>query len=43
MRRGAQDFVEKPWDNERLATILKTQVALSQALSRARALESFLA
>ena len=39
MRRGAQDFVEKPWDNERLATILKTQVALSQALSRARALE----
>ena len=39
MRRGAQDFIEKPWDNERLGTILRTQVALSQALSRARNLE----
>jgi DNA-binding NtrC family response regulator len=40
MRRGAQDFVEKPWDNERLLTILNTQIALSQALKRARALEA---
>ena len=40
MRRGAQDFIEKPWDNERLTTILKTQVALGQALNRARALEA---
>lgn len=40
MRRGAQDFVEKPWENERLVTILKTQLALSQALKRARALEA---
>jgi DNA-binding NtrC family response regulator len=40
MRRGAQDFVEKPWENERLITILNTQVALSQALKRARALEA---
>jgi DNA-binding NtrC family response regulator len=39
MRRGAQDFIEKPWDNERLSTILRTQVALGQALNRARALE----
>ena len=38
MRRGAQDFVEKPWDNERLATILRTQVALGRALNRSRAL-----
>ncbi|HUF71410.1 MAG TPA: sigma-54 dependent transcriptional regulator [Gammaproteobacteria bacterium] len=40
MRRGAQDFVEKPWENERLITILSTQIALSQALKRTRALEA---
>ncbi len=40
MRRGAQDFVEKPWDNERLLTVLRTQVALGQAVARARALET---
>jgi DNA-binding NtrC family response regulator len=40
MRRGAQDFIEKPWDNARLLTVLGTQVALGQALHRARALET---
>lgn len=40
MRRGAQDFVEKPWDNERLLAVLRAQVALGQALNRARALEA---
>ncbi|HEX6993699.1 MAG TPA: sigma-54 dependent transcriptional regulator [Gammaproteobacteria bacterium] len=40
MRRGAQDFIEKPWDNTRLLTVLKTQVALGQALGRTRALEA---
>jgi DNA-binding NtrC family response regulator len=40
MRRGAQDFVEKPWDNDRLLTVLRTQVALGQALNRARLLEA---
>jgi DNA-binding NtrC family response regulator len=40
MRRGAQDFVEKPWENERLLTVLRTQVALGQALRRMRALEA---
>jgi len=40
MRRGAQDFVEKPWDNERLLNVLRTQVALGQALNRTRVLES---
>jgi len=39
MRRGAQDFVEKPWDNTRLLTVLRTQVALGRALRRARVLE----
>jgi DNA-binding NtrC family response regulator len=40
MRRGAQDFIEKPWDNTRLLSVLGTQVALGQALHRARALEA---
>jgi DNA-binding NtrC family response regulator len=40
IRRGAQDFIEKPWDNDRLLTVLRTQVALGQALSRTRALEA---
>ena len=40
MRRGAQDFVEKPWENQRLINLLRTQVALGHALHRARALEA---
>jgi DNA-binding NtrC family response regulator len=40
MRRGAQDFIEKPWDNDRLLTVLRTQVALGRALQRARTLEA---
>ena len=40
MRRGAQDFVEKPWENERLLTVLRTQVALGRAAVRTRALEA---
>jgi DNA-binding NtrC family response regulator len=39
MRRGARDYVEKPWDNARLMTILGTQVELGRALRRARRLE----
>jgi DNA-binding NtrC family response regulator len=39
MRRGAQDFIEKPWDNARLLTVLRTQVALGRALRRAENLE----
>lgn len=32
MRRGARDFIQKPWDNPRLLSIVRTQVELSQAL-----------
>jgi DNA-binding NtrC family response regulator len=39
MRRGARDYVEKPWDNQRLLTTLRTQVELSQALQRTERLE----
>ena len=40
MRRGARDFVQKPWDNARLMTILRTQVELSNALKRGQRLEA---
>jgi DNA-binding NtrC family response regulator len=40
MRRGARDYIEKPWDNARLMTILGTQVELGRALRRARRLEN---
>ena len=36
MRRGARDFVQKPWENDRLLTILRTQVELARALRRGR-------
>jgi DNA-binding NtrC family response regulator len=35
MRRGARDFIQKPWENERLITILRSQVELRRALQRA--------
>ena len=38
MRRGARDFVEKPWDNHRLLSILGTQAALGQALRQGKRL-----
>jgi len=40
MRRGARDFVQKPWENDRLLTILRTQVELARALRRGRRLEA---
>jgi DNA-binding NtrC family response regulator len=40
MRRGARDFVQKPWENERLISILRTQMELSRALKRAQHLEA---
>ncbi len=39
MRRGARDFIQKPWDNARLSAILKTQIELGQALRRGQRLE----
>src|SRR5580700_4040938 len=38
MRRGARDFVQKPWENERLLAILRTQIELHRALQRAERL-----
>jgi len=39
MRRGARDFVPKPWKNERLLAVLQTQIALGRALRKGRQLE----
>ena len=39
MRRGARDYVEKPWDNERLLATLENQVQLTRALRRVERLE----
>jgi len=40
IRRGARDFVQKPWENERLLTILRTQVELASALRKGERLEA---
>ncbi|MBI4475914.1 MAG: sigma-54-dependent Fis family transcriptional regulator [Acidobacteria bacterium] len=40
MRRGARDFIQKPWENERLLTILRTQVELGKALRKGQRLEA---
>ncbi|HRI16315.1 MAG TPA: sigma-54 dependent transcriptional regulator [Verrucomicrobiota bacterium] len=32
MRRGARDFVQKPWENARLLSIVRNQIALRRAL-----------
>jgi DNA-binding NtrC family response regulator len=40
MRRGARDFIQKPWENTRLLSILRTQIDLRQALRKASRLEA---
>jgi DNA-binding NtrC family response regulator len=40
MRRGARDFIQKPWDNVRLTATVRTQVELSRALRTGRRLEA---
>jgi DNA-binding NtrC family response regulator len=40
IRRGARDFVQKPWENERLLTILRTQIELGRALRKGQRLEA---
>ncbi len=40
MRRGARDFIQKPWDNARLLNILRTQIDLRRALRRGERLEA---
>src|ERR671927_371012 len=40
MRRGARDFIQKPWENARLLTILRTQIELGRALREGKRLEA---
>ena len=40
MRRGARDFVQKPWENNRLLATLRTQIALGRALRKGQRLEA---
>src|SRR5262249_15146484 len=40
MRRGARDFIQKPWENARLSAILRTQIELGQALRTGQRLEA---
>ncbi len=40
MKRGARDFVEKPWHNDRLVTTLRLQVELRNAARRTVRLEA---
>lgn len=39
IKRGARDFVQKPWENERLISLIRVHAELHQALKRARQLE----
>jgi DNA-binding NtrC family response regulator len=40
MRRGARDFIQKPWDNTRLVAVVRNQVELSRALREGLRLEA---
>ena len=40
MRRGARDFIQKPWDNARLLAVVRTQIELARALRRSQELEA---
>jgi DNA-binding NtrC family response regulator len=39
MRRGARDYIEKPWDDDKLLAAVKTQLELRRALRRSRRLQ----
>jgi DNA-binding NtrC family response regulator len=40
IRRGARDYIEKPWDNARLLSTLRTHVELGRALRESQKLQS---
>ncbi len=40
MRRGAADFIEKPWDNARLIGVLRAQIALARSARKQQRLEA---
>jgi DNA-binding NtrC family response regulator len=40
MRRGARDYIEKPWDNARLLSTLRTHIELGRVLRESEKLQS---
>ncbi|HKE43916.1 MAG TPA: sigma-54 dependent transcriptional regulator [Steroidobacteraceae bacterium] len=40
MRAGARDFIEKPWENQRLLAVIRNQLELGRALRRSQRLEA---
>src|ERR1700694_3905172 len=40
VRRGARDFIQKPWDDDRVVVTLRTHAELCQALRHSRRLEA---
>jgi len=40
IRRGARDYIEKPWDNDRLVAAVHTQLELVRAVRKAQILEA---
>lgn len=40
MRRGARDFIKKPWENDRLLSIARNQIELGRALRQGQRLEA---
>ena len=40
MRRGARDYVEKPWDNQRLLSTLRTHIELGRVMRESQKLQS---
>jgi DNA-binding NtrC family response regulator len=39
MRRGARDYIEKPWDDDKLLAAVATQIELRRALRKSRRLQ----
>ena len=40
MRLGARDYIEKPWDNARLLSMLRTQIELAKTVREKQSLET---
>src|SRR6516165_5939518 len=40
MRRGARDYIEKPWDDDKLLAAVRTQVELRRAVRRNQRLQA---
>jgi DNA-binding NtrC family response regulator len=39
MQKGARDFIQKPWENERFLSVVRNQIELGRALRKSRRLE----